>query len=289
VQIIEHIEKGKGQKGLFSIIVPVLNNAKDLQRCIDSFAEQSFENKELIIVDGGSTDGTLEIIKKNAHIITKCISAKDSGVYAAFNIGIRISQGEWLLFLGSDDVLWANDILFNVAQCINKKWTGQKVVYGQVAHLNEGREVIAIKGEPWCCFQNKPIGEWSFHHQGIFNHRSLFEVHGLFDESFKIVGDNDLLLRELKTAEAFFLDDLIVAGRLPGGISARPRNVKIMYQERKKIFLIHDLLNERVVTWKMLCKIYIYEFLRCLFGLSFADIVWLHVKKLRSLAHFNRN
>jgi glycosyltransferase involved in cell wall biosynthesis len=282
LQIIKRIEKGKGQKRLFSIIVPVLNNAKDLQRCIDSFAKQSFENKELIIVDGCSTDGTLEIIDKNSHIITKSISAKDNGVYAAFNIGVQMSQGEWLLFLGSDDALWADDVLSNVAQFIDKKWTGQKIVYGQVANLNEYHNLIAVKGIPWSSFQKNPIGEWSFHHQGIFNHRSLFEVHGLFDESFKIVGDHELLLRELKTGEALFLENIIVSGCLLDGLSARPRNVKNMYKERKKVFLLHNLLSERVATREMYCKIYIYESLRCIFGLAFADSIWLaysHIKR----------
>jgi glycosyltransferase involved in cell wall biosynthesis len=279
--VLEQVEKGKSQKGLFSIVVPVLNNAGQLQRCIDSFVQQSEKNKELIIVDGGSTDGTLEIINRNKDFISRSVSEKDNGIYAAFNRGIRLSQGEWLLFLGSDDFLWGNDVLLNVTQILEKNWSGQKVVYGQVVVFDDKQKVIDVRGEPWSAFQQKPIGKWDFDHQGIFHHRSIFEEHGLFDESFYLCGDHELLLRELKANDALFLDGIVVTGKSSRGVSSLPRNLKCMIREKEKIFLLNNILNERAASRWLICKMAIYESLREWCGVEFADRMFRVVKWVR--------
>lgn len=273
-------EPGSTIKGLFSIIIPVLNNAADLQRCIDSVVSQSEPHRELIIVDGGSTDGTVEILEKNKDHAAQIVSARDSGIYAAFNHGIALSRGEWLFFLGSDDVLWDKDVLLNVNQVLKKEWEGQKAVYGKVVMLDKNGHQIEIRGIPWSGYLKKPLGRWSFDHQGIFHHRTLFQEYGLFDESFQLCGDYDLLLRALKNSEALFLDDLIVAGVSIGGASSLPRNLRKMIQERGKALENNGIRSQSVVSKTVLCKMIVYEVLRNIFGTPFADQMSRIVKSL---------
>ncbi len=271
MKAVETIHQGQYKKGLFSIIVPVLNNVGSLQRCLDSFACQLEENKELIVVDGGSTDGTLELIEKNAHIIARSISEVDNGIYAALNKGILLSRGEWTLFLGSDDFLWDKQTLSNVTRLLSTKLADQQVVYGKVVILDQGGNYLATRGLPWSEYQKKPISYWSFDCQGIFHHRNLFQKHGLFDESFRLCGDQDLLLRELKAADALFLDDTVIAGFTLGGASSLPRNLRLMIHEKKRALSNNGLSSAGVVSQRVMCKMLLYEILRKIFGVTIAD------------------
>ena len=89
---------------LISIIVAVFNGEKTIQQCIDSVAQQSYPYKELIIIDGGSTDRTVELIKANQDKVKYWISEPDGGIYHAWNKGLAQVSGEWVAFLGVDDI-----------------------------------------------------------------------------------------------------------------------------------------------------------------------------------------
>ena len=90
---------------LISIITVVLNNDTHLQKTLNSIFKQKYKNYELIVIDGGSTDGTLDIIKKNKKKINKWISEKDKGIYDAFNKGMKLANGDYIGFVNSDDIL----------------------------------------------------------------------------------------------------------------------------------------------------------------------------------------
>ena len=106
---------------LFSIITPVFNGATFIEETIKSIINQSFRNFEYIIVDGGSTDGTKEIINRYSSKINKFISEKDEGMYDAIDKAIKISTGKYILWVNSDDVLVDNNSLENVSLVLNKK------------------------------------------------------------------------------------------------------------------------------------------------------------------------
>ena len=91
---------------LFTIIIAVFNGAKTLQQCIDSVAQQSYPNKQLIIIDGGSTDGTVELLQANDQSISYWVSEPDAGIYNAWNKGLKQANGEWICFLGADDYFY---------------------------------------------------------------------------------------------------------------------------------------------------------------------------------------
>lgn len=214
-------------KPLISVIVAVYNGAKTLQRCIDSVSNQTYPHKELIIMDGGSTDGTVDILRANNDKIAYWKSEPDNGIYHAWNKALEHAKGDWIYFLGSDDYFWKPDVLERMREhLIKAESAGIRVVYGQIAKITEQGELLLVQGKPWEEIKHQITDQMCIPHQGVMHHKSLFKIRGKFDDSFRIAGDYDLLLRELKTpgACAYFMNDLIVTGMQHGGISSNPIN-----------------------------------------------------------------
>jgi glycosyltransferase involved in cell wall biosynthesis len=197
---------------IFSIIVVVYNSALTIQRCIDTVAGQDYKDKELVIIDGGSTDGTVDILMQNDHVIDCWISEPDTGIYHAMNKGVDRATGDWIIFLGADDFLLREDVLSRMARLLAFRKAQSGVVYGKVAVVDQDGNTVSEWGEASGQILGLP-------HQATFHHKSFFEVHGRFDESFKIAGDHEMLLRELKHREAEFFPDVVVAGFSLGGVS----------------------------------------------------------------------
>jgi glycosyltransferase involved in cell wall biosynthesis len=209
---------------LISVIVAVYNGAKTLQRCIDSVSNQAYLNKELIIIDGGSTDGTVDLLVANNDKITYWQSEPDNGIYNAWNKALDHVNGDWVSFLGSDDYLWKSTVFEEIVPHLFKAESENiRLVYGQVARVTENDEICCIDGCSWDYTWRGIVadGICAFSHQGMFHHRSLFEIYGKFDESFRIAGDYELLIRAFKEGgDALFLNGLIVAGMQTGGVTA---------------------------------------------------------------------
>jgi len=211
-------------KPLISVIVAVYNGAKTLQRCIDSVSNQTYLNKELIIIDGCSTDGTIDILMTNNDKIAYWKSEPDNGIYHAWNKALGHASGDWICFLGSDDYLWRRSVFEEIMpHMIKAESQGIRMVYGQVARVTEDDEISCVDGYSWEYTWRSIIidGICTFTHQGMFHHRSLFELYGRFDESFQIAGDYELLIRAFKEGgDAYFINGLIVAGMQTGGITS---------------------------------------------------------------------
>ena len=211
-------------KPLISVIVAVYNGAKTLQRCIDSVSNQTYLNKDLIIIDGGSTDDTIDILTANNDKIAYWKSEPDNGIYHAWNKALGHASGDWILFLGSDDYLWKKSVFEEIIpHMIKAESQGIRMVYGQVARVTGDDEIGCVDGFSWEYTWRSIIidGICTFTHQGMFHHRSLFELYGKFDESFKIAGDYELLIRAFKEGgDAYFINGLIVTGMQIGGITS---------------------------------------------------------------------
>lgn len=166
-----------------SIITICLNEAENILDTIYSIEQQTFTDYEWIIVDGGSTDGTLEILKQHLPNITLLISEPDKGIYNAMNKGIVASKGEYLNFMNGGDRLSYNYALADVFQ--DNRYTAE-IIYADAnvinadGRLGAGREAMAtatniiIRGLP---------------HQSAFIKRALFRSYGLYDSNFRILGD----------------------------------------------------------------------------------------------------
>lgn len=226
---------------LVTVIIAVFNGAKTLQQCIDSITQQTYENKELIIIDGGSQDGTVDLLKKNAHQINYWISEPDQGIYDAWNKGLSQAKGEWICFLGADDFLWNMQSICAIEKELRKLPYGIRIAYGQVMLLNELAQNIHVVGEPWLHIKDRFKQVMCIPHQGVWHRRSLFEQVGAFDKSFRIAGDYELLLRELRDNDAIFIEGLVIAGMRQGGVSSAPENSLRALKEIRKAQILHGL------------------------------------------------
>ena len=209
---------------LVSIIVAVFNGNATLQQCIDSVKQQIYPNKELIIIDGGSTDGTVNLLRENAGNISYWISEPDRGVYSAWNKGLAQAHGEWICFLGADDFFWDSTVLEKMVAHLQKLPQSTRVAYGQIMLIGEDGKPSRTIGEPWEQARESFSQYMSIPHVGTMHRRTLFEQNGTFDESFEIAGDYELLLRELKIGVAMFIPNIIVVGQRLGGISTTANN-----------------------------------------------------------------
>ena len=219
---------------LITIVVAVLNNKESLERCIESINNQTYPHKELILIDGGSTDGTVEILKNNDDNIAYWESKVDKGIYHAWNKALKHARGEWICFLGADDYFWNENVLSNICTHLYiASQSGIKVVHGRIARVDSKEKLIQFWGKPWeknswQIPHGMPIG---MPHTGLMHHNSLFKEHGLFDENFKLAGDYEFLLRELKHKDrkVLFVNELITVAQQIGG--AVDSNTFLFHQE----------------------------------------------------------
>ncbi|MEA1967019.1 MAG: glycosyltransferase [Thermodesulfobacteriota bacterium] len=146
----------------------------------------------------------------------------DRGIYHAWNKALKYAQGEWICFLGADDYFWDKHVLSNIAFHL-KRARAEKInlVYGQIARVNNKGHIVKLAGKQWHKIKwQMPHGmPLDLPHPGLMHHHSIFKKHGVFDESFKIAGDYDLLLRELKSGKALFAKNIRTVACQIGGIA----------------------------------------------------------------------
>ena len=133
-----------------SVILAVLNGSATIERCLKSIQFQSYTNLELIVMDGGSKDDSVKIIRNNLNRISYWESSLDRGIYHAWNKALSHAKGEWICFLGSDDFFWENVVIEKmIPALLLAKKKDIRLVYGKVAFINKKGEVQNIFGKPW--------------------------------------------------------------------------------------------------------------------------------------------
>lgn len=193
--------------GGVSIVVAVLDGRATLQRCLESIAGQDHPNKQLIVIDGGSTDGTLEILERNEQVIAHWETGADGGIYPAWNKALEHATGDWICFLGADDYYLDPSAVRDMAALGEAE--GADLVCGRVWYVNERGERQFTHGRPWSWERMKR--RHSVSHTGMLHRSRLFEHHGSFDEGLRIAGDYEFLLRLGPGARAAFLDRAYLA------------------------------------------------------------------------------
>lgn len=225
----------------FSIIIAVYNGKPTLQKCLDSIINQDFFDFEIIIIDGNSNDGTIEIIKQNAEYIDHWVSEPDSGIYNAWNKGITKARGEWICFLGADDFFWDHSVLKRIKAKLDITQKEIRVIYSKMMVVNDKGDSLYLVGESWSKLKNRFYNTMCIPHPGTMHHYSLFLDNGKFDETFKIAGDYEFLLRELKHNPAFYIEDNINIGMTQGGISSNPTNAILSLRETRRAQKLHGI------------------------------------------------
>lgn len=170
---------------LLSIITINFNNKEGLQKTILSVIEQTIRDFEWIVIDGGSSDGSKELIEKNAEYITYWVSEPDKGIYHAMNKGIIAAHGEYLMFLNSGDSLYDKDTIEKVLPLL-----GEKDIYvGRINSMGRENESAEEQGDFSPEGILKKLTFTWIPHQASFFRSSVFETYGLYREDQKIVSD----------------------------------------------------------------------------------------------------
>lgn len=181
-----------------SVITVVHNSAATIEKAIQSVITQTCHDTEYVVVDGGSTDGTLAIINKYIEHIHQFISEKDEGMYDALNKGIRLATGDVIGILHADDWFAANDIVEKIAnEFVNDK--SLDAVYGDIAFVKENNPAKVVRYYSSSVFRPDLL-TWGFipAHPTFFCKKKCFEKFGYYKTGFDIAADYELLLRFFK-------------------------------------------------------------------------------------------
>jgi glycosyltransferase involved in cell wall biosynthesis len=212
-------------KPLVSIITVVFNGKNHLEETIQSIVNQTYKNLEYIIIDGGSTDGTLDIIYQYDTKIDYWLSEKDGGIYDAMNKGIKQASGDWLLFIGADDCLFSGDVIASVSFLDFKN---HLLISGCVIY-DTGTKVCSRLGFSTLLHN-------TVHHQSSFYNSKLF-LNWKYDTKFHVIADYELnLILYLTNARTVMIDKVISFCR-EGGVSRE--NYQLVYRETNEVRRIH--------------------------------------------------
>lgn len=198
---------------ILSIITINRNNAEGLERTIQSVANQSFRDLEYIVIDGASTDRSVEIIEKKSNHITYWVSEKDSGIYNAMNKGIQKARGDYLLFLNSGDYLVDNESLSNVFAL---DYT-EDLIYGDLIFKKNTEmyryNCVAKLSASFLLYGTLP-------HPATFIKRMLFNTVGMYDETISISADHDFFQRAILKYDCSYRHiDVVVSVFIQDGVS----------------------------------------------------------------------
>lgn len=192
-----------------SVILVCKNPGPRLQAALASVWAQLHIHPEIIVIDGGSTDGSREWLTAQRARLTTLVSEPDAGLYPAMNQGIALATGAWILFLGADDRLVGDMVLSEALNWMNKTEAG--VAAGEVAY-DDGR-IYKLRSNVNPCARN------FVHHQGTFYRRSLFAENDAFDTSLAVMADYEFNVRLWKNRVRFKPIPLRIAACGTGGLS----------------------------------------------------------------------
>ena len=222
-----------GQQRSISIITINLNNRDGLIKTIDSVLAQTYKNFQYIIIDGASTDGSIDVIEKHAGKIGYWVSEQDRGIYHAQNKGIGKSSGNYLLFLNSGDYLFNETVLEDIL----KNDFNEDILYGDI-YFDTGNTEFTFKTYPSkLTFDYFFTYSESLPHPATLIKKSLFERVGIYNEEFKIVSDWEFWLKAIFLHQASYKKiSLPISVCDTDGLSLRPEFKHVMKQEMEKVY-----------------------------------------------------
>jgi glycosyltransferase involved in cell wall biosynthesis len=230
---------------LLSTVTVAFNAAATIERTIESVRAQTFRDREHLVIDGGSTDGTLAILRRHEPAL-RWISEPDGGIYDAMNKGVRLARGRWIHLLNADDEYAAPDVLAQAVPQLDPSRTNYTDI-----------EIVAADGRRWV--QRFPFRRWKLAygaflpHPGLVVARAQYEATGDYDTRLRIAADHDLILRLLRRYPPRRIP-VVMTVMHQGGASARQlrrsadefRDVAVAHGQPR--WLAHAL--HRVKRWR---------------------------------------
>jgi len=236
-------------KPKLSVITIVYNNARDIERTMLSVLNQTYANIEYIIIDGLSTDGTLDIIHKYDDKISKLISERDKGIYDAMNKGLSVATGDYVLFMNSGDELFADDTVAKIFATAENA----DIYYGETEMIDDAGNSLGQRRHKapqqfnWRGFK---FG-MSISHQAIYIKRSIIEPYNL---QYQLSSDIDWIIRAAKKAEKIVNVNQYVAKYLVGGMSKKRhrQSLKERFDIMKQHYgLVLTVFNHVIIAFNL--------------------------------------
>jgi glycosyltransferase involved in cell wall biosynthesis len=250
-----------------SIIVVSLNTKVDTIKTINSILIQSYKDYEILVIDGKSTDGTVEFLKKNNNKIN-FISEKDKGIYFAMNKGVKLANSNWTIFLNSGDVFATSKVLHNFIKSKNINYAD--IVYGDTIVKNKLFDRF-LSGKNFSLTSTI----MPFCHQSVLVRTDILKKK-LFKITYKIAADFDLFYRLFKDNKKFYYLDCVISKIVTGGISDKKRlsclleyfhifyknknycNIFLLFFDLIYFFLISSI--KKMLNEKLIKKILIFKY-----------------------------
>ena len=222
-----------------SIILSVLNGKAHIYNTIQSILNQNYQNKELIVIDGGSKDGTLDILRKYSNKI-KWISEPDKGISDAFNKGIKLATGDYINFQGDGDGFIHDNVLTEIFQ--NRVIKKDQIICGNIKRIDKKGNILFTTRLKENFRKTSLLFKMSLPHQGLFMPMAFFDKYGLFDLKTKFAMDYELLLRAYKSfPEVVIINSPIAYWRADGLGEGKTLKILKEYLKIKKTNKVENL------------------------------------------------
>lgn len=228
------------ERPLFSIVTVCYNAVLEIEKTILSVVNQTYKNIEYIIVDGGSTDGTLDIIDRYKNKISVLISEPDKGVYDAMNKGIMQANGQWINFMNAGDTFASNQVLSDISKLDNALLHNYDVIYGDcIVCISLGEKYSPANRPFW--MNNSIVPGKGFSHQSVFVRTNIAKSMP-FNIKYKICADFDMMFNLYNQGYKFlYKKSAISKYEVENGISKR--NALLAIKENAIIVGVNDKLH----------------------------------------------
>ncbi|EJF08299.1 glycosyltransferase family 2 protein [Pontibacter sp. BAB1700] len=240
-----------------SVITATYNSEANVATAMESLTSQTYPQIETVVIDGGSTDNTISVVKQNFKKNLKIISERDRGIYDALNKGINNASGHIIGFVHSDDLLASSTILSDIAKIFDEE--NIDGVYGDLQYVDKedtSKIIRYWKSQP---FASDLLGKgWMPAHPTLFLRKEVYEKHGLFNLDYRIAADYDFMLRIFQdtTLKFKYLPKVITKMRVGGASNRSLKNIKLKSAEDFRALKSNGIKNPYLaLAWKNLSKL----------------------------------
>jgi glycosyltransferase involved in cell wall biosynthesis len=213
-----------------SIITVTFNNLSGLKKTIESVTRQTYPEKEYIIIDGGSIDGSINLIKNYGSKIDLWLSESDNGIYDAMNKGIKLATGEWILFMNSGDIFCDSgtlDVIFT-----DKLFEKTDIIYGNTIYSDTNKLLRASEELNRYYFFSDTLC-----HQSLFTSRSSFKKVGYYNPDYKYISDREWLLRaKIADLKFHYVNEVVSIWDPNGFCKTNPGSVSMELDKMRKSY-----------------------------------------------------
>jgi glycosyltransferase involved in cell wall biosynthesis len=198
-----------------SVVTPAYNSAATIARCVESVKAQTYPDIEHIVIDGGSTDGTVELLREMG---VRCLSEPDAGIYHAMNKGVRMASGEIIHILNSDDWYSANDVVAMMVDLMESG--GVDVCHAQISQVNSQCVEVCVNGVD--VSKSQLLKKMKVAHPSCFVRATVYQRFGDYSQGFRIAADYDFILRVWDKVNVGFMPRRIVQMQMNGVSNVNP-------------------------------------------------------------------